>query len=183
MNEIQNEETNEQDLPTIEIDPLKMQQLLQKMRDEQNLMLGIGAGAAAALVSAIIWAVITALTNYQIGWMAIGVGVLVGLAVRTAGKGVDTSFGVVGGILSAIGCALGNLLTVVIIVSNSQSIPILELVSQLTPTAIVEVMKATFQPMDVVFYLIGLYEGYQFSFRQLTDEEIMSVAQEPAEGV
>jgi hypothetical protein len=44
-------------------------------------------------------------------------------------------------------------------------------------------MKATFQPMDVVFYLIGLYEGYQFSFRQLTDEEIMSVAQEPSEGI
>ena len=183
MNENEKEEALEQETPTIEIDPLKMQQLLQKMRDEQNLMLGIAAGAAAALISAILWAVITALTNYQIGWMAIGVGVLVGLAVRSAGKGVDTSFGVVGGILSALGFALGNLLTVVIMVSNTQNIAIFDLVSQLTPSTIVEVMKATFQPMDVVFYLIGLYEGYQFSFRQLTDEEIMSVAQEPSEGI
>jgi hypothetical protein len=68
-------------------------------------------------------------------------------------------------------------------VSNTQNIAIFDLVSQLTPSTIVEVMKATFQPMDVVFYLIGLYEGYQFSFRQLTDEEIMSVAQEPSEGI
>ncbi|MFZ5951772.1 MAG: hypothetical protein ACOYXC_13765, partial [Candidatus Rifleibacteriota bacterium] len=90
MSEQYDENQVEQVEPQIAIDPLKMQQLLQKMRDEQNLVMGSAAGLVAALISAVIWAVVTYATNYQIGWMAIGVGVFVGLAVRQFGKGVDT---------------------------------------------------------------------------------------------
>lgn len=171
-------ENEAEELPQLEIDPMKMQQLLQKLRDEQNLIMGIAAGLIAALISAVIWAVVTALTNYQIGWMAIGVGIFVGFAVKKYGKGIDTGFGIVGGVLAALGCAVGNLLAVIIMVSKSQGIGILELASQLTPQVVVQVMKATFQPMDAIFYLIGLYEGYQFSFRQLTEEELLSVARD-----
>jgi len=47
---------------------------LQEARDNQNLSLGVGGGIAAAVVGAIIWAIITVVTGYQIGWMAVGVG-------------------------------------------------------------------------------------------------------------
>ena len=76
-----------------------------------NLPLGALAGLGAAIAGAAIWAAITAATEYQIGWMAIGVGFLVGFAVRVVGKGSEASFGVVGAVLALLGCLLGNLLT------------------------------------------------------------------------
>ena len=40
-------------------------------------------------------------------------------------------------------------------------------------------MKVMFSPIDLLFYAVGVYEGYKFSFRQLTEEEIASVQQPP----
>ena len=56
---------------------------------EKKLLLGGLAGLAAAIIGAIIWAVVTVTAKYQIGWMAVGVGVLVGFALRI-GKGGKT---------------------------------------------------------------------------------------------
>ncbi len=96
----------------------EIQFALQALRSDQNLVVGALAGLAAALVGAAIWAVVTALTQYQIGFMAIGVGFLVGFAVRAAGRGVDPVFGVVGAALALLGCVLGNLLMVLYFLAN-----------------------------------------------------------------
>lgn len=137
--------------------------LIQEMRDKQNLAFGIAASVVAAFIGAVLWAVITAITNYQIGWMAVGVGVLVGYANRIAGKGVDTSFGIAGAVISLLGCVAGNFLTVVIIVSRQESIPIIEIMSRINPDIFVTLMKETFQPMDILFYGLAVFEGYKFS--------------------
>jgi len=40
---------------------------------------------------------------------------------------------------------------------------------------IASLMQATFNPMDVLFYGIAIYEGYKFSFRQLTQADLMKI--------
>jgi hypothetical protein len=152
----------------VEIDQAKFQMLMQKVKDNQNLSFGIIGGAIAAVIGATIWAMITAVTNFQIGWMAVGVGFLVGFAVRLCGKGLDTIFGIMGGVLSLLGCLAGNLFTVCIVVSRHQNIPLLDLLSRLNPEVTVRLMTATFSPMDLLFYGIAVYEGYRFSFRKLS---------------
>ena len=139
---------------------------LQEARDNQNLSLGVVGGIAAALVGAIVWAVITVATGYQIGWMAIGVGFLVGYAVKLLGKGVDPVFGYAGAAIALGGCLAGNLLTVVIMAARQESIEIMTLLSRLTPGITVDIMKETFQPMDVLFYGLAVYEAYKISFTQ-----------------
>jgi hypothetical protein len=80
------------------IDPLILQAAMQRIRNEQNLVMAAVAGAAAALLGGCAWAAITVTTNFQIGWMAVGVGFLVGYAVKIFGKGIDRSFGFAGGL-------------------------------------------------------------------------------------
>lgn len=155
-----------------EIDQLKFQMAMQEWKADQNLSFGIAGGVVAAAVGATIWAIITAVTNYQIGWMAVGVGFLVGYAVRVFGKGVDKPFGVVGAVLSILGCVAGNLLTTCILVSRHQHIPLFQLLSRLNPEIIIEIVKATFNPMDLLFYAIAVYEGYKFSFKRLSKGEL-----------
>jgi FtsH-binding integral membrane protein len=154
-----------------EYDQVKLQMLMQEMRGQQNIGLGIMGGVVAAAIGAALWASITALTNYQIGWMAVGVGFLVGFGVRFLGKGLDKSFGVVGALFSLLGCLAGNLLAVCIAVAKHQGIPLMDLITRLDLQIVLSLMNETFNPMDLLFYGIAVYEGYKFSFRPISVAE------------
>jgi hypothetical protein len=157
------------------VDESKSKMLLQQIRDNQNITMGFVGGFGAAALGSIVWATITALTMYQIGFMAVGVGFLVGFAVRKLGQGVDPLFGYVGAGLSLLGCVLGNLLTTCIIVSQQDNVPFGEIVAGLNPAVAMEIMTYTFSPIDLLFYGLALYYGYKFSFRQLTETELKSI--------
>jgi len=129
----------------------------------ENLPMGFMAGLVAAAIGAGLWALVTIVTGFQIGWMAVGVGFLVGWAVRVAGKGTHRAFGIMGALLALGGCAVGNLLTIVVIAARHFEIPLVAVFSRLTPDVVVQLMEATFSPMDLLFYGIAIYEGYRFS--------------------
>ncbi len=151
---------------------LHAQHALELLRSEQNLTSGILGGAIAAVVGASLWAGVTFVTGYQIGWMAVGVGFLAGFGVRLLGKGIDQVFGIAGSLLSLAGCGLGNLLAVCGLVSNQQGLPFFDVLSRLDLEIAEGLMMATFSPMDLLFYGIAMYEGYKFSFRSLTPEDL-----------
>ncbi len=166
--------------PGTTLDPAQQLYLAQSLQSEQNLVLAVAAGLAAALVGAALWAGVTLASGYQIGFMAVGVGFLVGLVVRVAGKGISPPFGVVGAVCSLLGCALGNLLAVVAIVADSEGVPFGSVLGQLSSDVIAELMVATFNPMDLLFYGIAIYEGYRLSFRQVSAEELQTRLGGPA---
>ena len=68
--------------------PEQIDLALQRLRSDQNFTSGALLGLVASVVGAAVWAVVTIATEYQIGFMAIGVGYLVGIAVRIGGKGL-----------------------------------------------------------------------------------------------
>lgn len=154
------------------LESLQLQQAVEKMKSEQNLLAGVAGGAVGALLGAAIWAVVTVVTGYQIGWMAVGVGFLAGFGVRLLGKGLDSVFGAAGAALALAGCGLGNVLAVCGFISQNESMPFLEVVSRLDLGVTWELLAATFSPMDLLFYGIAVYEGYKFSFRRVTREEL-----------
>jgi hypothetical protein len=158
--------------PTDQMSEAEMRFALNRLREQQNLVAGALVGAAAALVGAAIWAVITALTEYQIGWMAVGVGFLVAYAVRVAGKGIDKIFGVVGALLSLVGCIVGNLLTTIYFIAKTEDISFLDVLAALDLSLIVEIMTATFHPMDIFFYAFAIYIGYRYAFRPVTPADL-----------
>jgi hypothetical protein len=166
---------HQQPQPENTVDPLILQAALQRLRSEQNLVLAVLAGGVAALSGACVWAAITFATSFQIGWMAVGVGFLVGYAVRMFGKGIDRSFAIVGAVWSLAGCAVGNLLSVIGVISKHQNIPFFEILEKLNPEIVTSLMQATFNPMDLLFYGIAVYEGYRFSFRPITQTDLMKI--------
>jgi hypothetical protein len=145
----------------------------EKLKLEQNLPLAFAGGSAAALVGGIIWALVTVTSGYQIGWMAVGVGFLVGYSIRFLGKGIDTVFGVIGAALALIGCLLGNFFSLVGFSSKQENLGVFDILTTIDYSIVPDVMIEAFSPMDLLFYGIAIYEGYRFSFRQITEEEIM----------
>jgi len=170
MTEEQTQEPTEGAEP--QFDSAQLQYALDQLKGEQNLPLGIAAGAAASLLGAAAWALITVLTKLQIGWMAVAIGFLVGIAIRTFGKGIDKSFGIAGAVLALLGCGLGNLLAACGVISSEFDVPFFEVLSGLDLEIIKEIMVASFSPMDLLFYGIAVYEGYKLSFRQLTEQDV-----------
>ena len=138
---------------------------------KESLAMGCAAGVVAAAVGAALWATISYMTEYQIGWMAIGVGFLVGIAVRHFGKGTGAAFGVLGGALALAGCLAGNLLTVCLVLSREKSMSLLAVISRLDLDIVANIMSATFSPMDLLFYGLAVYAGYRFSVRPVADAE------------
>jgi hypothetical protein len=174
--------TPEDETQNAGVDPVKLEQLMNDIKSKQSLSMAVLGGLIASLVGALLWAIITYVTHFQIGFMAVGVGFLVGFAVNFFGKGMTTPFGVVGAVFALFGCIFGNILTTIIAASLQEGIPFSTiLLAFLTnPTIVAEILKETFSPIDLLFYAIAVYEGYRFSFRQITDEELASVQKPPA---
>lgn len=133
---------------------------------QSRLIPAIGAGAAAALIGAVIWAVVTVTTKFQIGWMAVGVGFIVGYAVRTVGRGSTPIFGVAGAILALMGCLMGNLLSACGFFATEASMSVWTVLGRLNLDMAISLIQATFQPMDLLFYGIAIYEGFKLSFHK-----------------
>ena len=118
------------------------------------------------------WTLITVATSYQIGWMAIAMGLLVGGTVRMLGRGIDKSFGYLGATLTVFGCLLGNLLSVCTLVAGQEGLSTPTVLAHVcrNPDLIPAAMIATFRSLDLLFYGIAVYEGYRFSFRRVNDD-------------
>ncbi len=164
------------------IDRKTLLMALETLRSEQNFAGGLIAGLVAMLVGAAIWAVITVISSYQIGWMAVGVGLLVALAMRVVGKGIDRSFAIAGAVLALVGCLLGNLFTVCHFVAVSAEVSFFEVLKSLTPAVTLDLMKATFSPMDLLFYGIAVWEGFKLSLRTVTQEALVAASKDAAAG-
>ncbi len=158
-----------------DLKPEEMALVMERLRSEQNLARGALFGAAGAAAGAALWALVTVLTKYQIGWMAVGVGFLVGLGLRVGGRGLDRIFGMMGAGLALLGCLVGNVLAVAASVATAQDLSFLDALSRLKMAVAVDLLVATFSPMDLLFYGLAVYEGYRLSLRRVTMDEVKRV--------
>jgi antitoxin component YwqK of YwqJK toxin-antitoxin module len=148
------------------------EKIVQQLRKNQDLGYAIIGGISAALIGAALWAIITVSTGYQIGYMAIGVGFLVGFAVRFFGAGVDLQYRIIGAACALLGCMLGNLFSQVWFMAEAESLGYFETLGYLDFSLIQTIYQETFSFMDLLFYGIAVYEGYRFAVREVTDEMI-----------
>ena len=135
---------------------------IEQMDSDSNFIMGLIGGGVAMLVSAAIWGAVTYFTEYQIGWMAIGVGFLVGIAVKFFGKGKTPIYGISSAVLALIGCVLGNLIFYSGFIAREQGASFLEVFFYflLTPAALIEVFSVAFEFMDIIFYGIAAWVGF-----------------------
>ena len=159
-----------------EINPALRQEAMEEFRAEQSFTAAVIAGFVAAIVGAVIWAFISAAANYQIGYMAIALGFLVGLSMRMVGKGVDKSFSVAGGFFAFLGCILGNFFMLCYFASVDLDVEFFDVLMDASQQFI-PIVKSQLQasePVDFLFYILAIYEGYHLARRRITEEELQA---------
>lgn len=108
---------------------------------------------------------ITVATGVHVGYVALGVGALVGLTVRFIGNGRSMIFGIIGAVFTLVGCLGGEVLTVVQLASTAER----DFFNTLTTIDLTQLVTNIFDRMDPIMYLIygiGIFEGYKLSIRK-----------------
>jgi hypothetical protein len=124
-----------------------------------NLVGGVLAAAAGALVGAVAWAVLVSATDYKIGFAAVGVGALAGIAAGKVGGGAP-QLPVIAAVIGLIGCVIGDVFTdahaVAKIASQGgsaiSSFHVLRTMLEHPSDFGWPVYKAGFEALDVLFY-------------------------------
>ncbi|MDB5072838.1 MAG: hypothetical protein JWM87_3949 [Candidatus Eremiobacteraeota bacterium] len=132
-----------------------------------KLLLGIVGALTGAVLGAVAWAAITASTHFQIGYMAVGVGVLAGYGMRVLSGGRDRADGIAAGVVAFLGCVLGNLLTAAVVIAQQEHYAIVDTVLSvlLQPELAFRLLRAGFDMMDLLFYAIAVYAGYRAALK------------------
>lgn len=141
-------------------------------KSQQNLSKAILLSLIVGVLGGVLWGIITVVTNFQIGYMAIAIGAGVGFSMRYFGKGIDQIFGISGAIISVLSCVLGNLLSIIGYVANSENLNYIDTLLMFNYGETFNILSLSFNPMDIVFYGIAAYEGYKFSFRVFTEKDL-----------
>jgi hypothetical protein len=167
---------NSKNKPSSGVGQLTIQRRLQDLRDNQDLAAAALGGALAAAAGALAWAALSYYTEYQLGIMALGIGFLVGYAVRKFGKGVDAGFGILGAIYSLVGCVVGNLLTVCAYIAREEGREVMDVIAVLDLDGIVEIMLETTTAYDLLFYGLAVHFGYKYSIYRVTEKDLRDTA-------
>lgn len=141
------------------------------MEEKQGIKIGmpIVGGLLAAVVGGIVWAVIAAMTERELGLIAIVIGALTGYAVVLfSNKRIATVHKVIAVIFALIGILLGKYLTVVYFTSELFSdASVMDLVFDgEMVSAFVETFTDYFsEPVDLLFIVLAIVSAWQIPGR------------------
>ncbi len=164
-------------LQTTEIKQKLSSELVEQLRMEQRLIPGVISGLVIGILCAVLWGVITVVTGFQIGYMAIAIGAGVGLTIRKFGNGIDSIFGFWGAGISFFSVLLGNFLSIIGFIANTERLGYIETLFRFDYSYLPTIMSETFSIIDLVFYGVAVFQGYKFSFRLITEKKIMELKQ------
>lgn len=141
----------------------------------QRFDLALLGGFLAAVLGACLWTLVSILTEYQIGYMAVGLGVLVGFAVQFFGAGIELRFRILAGVLALLSCVVGNLLTQFGFYAYQESYSLFGAMSQFALSDYPTILTENLNPIDFLFYALAASAGFKFALRKPTVGETAQV--------
>ncbi|MET9893988.1 hypothetical protein ABZZ47_27985 [Streptomyces sp. NPDC006465] len=124
-----------------------------------NAALGLAAAVGAGLVSAILYGVIIGLTKHEIGYAAVGVGFLVGIAAGRVG-GRSQTLPVASVLVSVAAIYLGQLIGEAMIGAKEYGVGFSEVFFDHFDV-VQEAWKAEADPLTFVFFAVAAYVAFQ----------------------
>ena len=128
-----------------------------------SLLNGVVIGFFTALLGAVVWAVVVAVTHYQIGFVAVALGLLVGLAMARNAS-ANPVLPVIAGAFALLGCVVGDLLCDIVEQANFEQVPLGEAltVTFSHPAMLGEIFSAYFSPLSLLFWAIAASAAFRF---------------------
>ena len=141
----------------------------------QSVRNAVMASLIAVILFSIVWAMLSTLVGSIYPWMTLLLGILVGLAVRRAGFGLDWRFPAIAALFAAAGALVGNVVVAAAFtapVLGTSTLTVLRNLTALTwPVFFDEVMT----PADLVFAFFAAGIAAFYANRRLTREQNLAL--------
>lgn len=131
-----------------------------------NILFAVLGGAFAAAMGVIAWTYMSIKTGYQISWVAIVIGFIVGMAVRICGRGRTNGYGFLGAGFALVACLVGKILADRGVAVEADFDAFIKVMKTLDVKIITETLKQNFHPLDLLFYSVAILEGYKLSIKK-----------------
>ncbi|MFJ3303468.1 hypothetical protein ACIPSA_10130 [Streptomyces sp. NPDC086549] len=125
---------------------------------KDNVAVGLVAAFGAAVVAAAVYGVVIGLTKHEIGWAAVGVGFVIGLAAGRIG-GRNPALSVVSAVLALGSVYLGQLVGEAMIGADTVGVSFNEVFFQHFGV-VQEAWKADADPLTFVFFAIAAWAAF-----------------------
>jgi hypothetical protein len=146
-----------------------------RLLEAQSVRNAIMASFIAITLFSIVWAMLSTLIGSIYPWMTLLLGILIGLAVRRAGLGLDWRFPVLAALFAAAGSLVGNIVVAAAFTApqlGTDTFTVLRSLTALTwPVFFDEVMT----PADIVFALFAAGLAAFYANRRLTRAQYLAV--------
>jgi len=126
-----------------------------------NLTAGVLAAIAGALVGAVAWAVLVFVTDYKIGFAAVGVGALAGYLAGRVGGGAP-QLPVIAAVIGLLGCVAGDVFIASHALAEVSGLSSFTLLTSHT-RIVWEVYKEEFDVLTLVFYGIAASAAFRLA--------------------
>lgn len=146
-----------------------------RLVDAQSVLGALVAGMAAVIAFCFLWTLLSTLLNRVFPWLTLAMGMLVGLAIRRAGRGLDWRFPVLAAIVTAFGCLAGNVVIAAAFTAadlGTGTLNVLRAVTAMTwPVFFDEVMT----PADAVYALFAAAIAAFYANRRLSRADYLAL--------
>ena len=143
--------------------------------EAQSVRGAISASLIVIIVFSVLWSMLSVLIDRIFPWMTVIMGIIIGLAVRRAGHGLDWRFPLIAAIFALLGSLGGNIVVAAAFTApelGTDTLTVLSAVTVMTwPVFFDEVMT----PADLIFALVSATVAAFYANRRLTRAEYLAL--------
>jgi hypothetical protein len=139
--------------------------------EEQSLPNALFAGLVIIIIFSILWAMASTLLNRILPWMTLILGILVGLGVRRAGKGLDWRFPLLAAVLAVLGALLSNIVVAAAFTASALDTSTLHVLRAVTAMTWPVFFDEALSVVDVIYGFVAAALAAFYANRRLTRAE------------
>jgi hypothetical protein len=156
--------------------------VLKKLRRYQSFLYALIGGLLFTAAASVGWTFISVMTGYQGVYMALGMGLLVGIAVRFFGAGINRIFGILAALLALAGSLLGYYLSQTGFPVEVQLASLIKLPDYFNPDLMLNTMRESFVPLDLLFYCLAALLAYFLAIRRINSRRMAKLEDDNYKG-
>ena len=141
----------------------------------QSVRDAIAASLVLIIVFSALWAGLSVLTNRVLPWMTMILGVLLGLTVRRAGRGLDWRFPVIAAMTTMIGSLVSNVVVAAAITASDFGVGTLQVLGAVTAMTWPVFFAEVLTPADTIFAIFAAAIAAFYANRRLTRTQFFAL--------
>lgn len=146
-----------------------------RLVEEQSVRDALLATAIVIVVFSVLWAMLSTLTNRIFPWMTVILGILVGLAIRRAGRGIDWRFPVLAACMAIVGALASNIVVSAAFTARALDTTTLDVLRAVTAMTWPVYFREVVTAVDIIYALVAAGVAAFYANRRLGRAEFLAV--------